>query len=275
MKGINSHSECPVLDISIPCWKRQWVKAWNRINAIWWQPLWRPGLLVTPSDSQGKNLNGEVVGSGKVKEPWRCLMPLQPCSRENQLWSGAKSIYGYYGCLFVWVSVTFPLSFIKSIRSVEIAETFSFGQFLMWSHLQLFQLQMAPPQFFPSRGHMAMVWSPWPWPRRSLWCWVWRVRLWRAPRLGTSSPFRSRASCPAGHRPWCPTPRCGAGFDHGMAMAMLLRLGGMIGMQPLSLRSNGMEFYVVSRDAEKKAHNLVIGSERELLIFLLLVHLSW
>ena len=197
------------------------------------------------------------------------------CSRENQLWSGAKSIYGYYGCLFVWVSVTFPLSFIKSIRSVEIAETFSFGQFLMWSHLQLFQLQMAPPQFFPSRGHMAMVWSPWPWPRRSLWCWVWRVRLWRAPRLGTSSPFRSRASCPAGHRPWCPTPRCGAGFDHGMAMAMLLRLGGMIGMQPLSLRSNGMEFYVVSRDAEKKAHNLVIGSERELLIFLLLVHLSW
>ena len=57
-------------------------------------------------------------------------------------------------------------------------------------------------------------------------------------------------------------------------MAMLLRLGGMIGMQPLSLRSNGMEFYVVSRDAEKKAHNLVIGSERELLIFLLLVHLS-
>ena len=42
------------------------------------------------------------------------------------------------------------------------------------------------------------------------------------------------------------------GVDHGMTMAMLLRLGGMIGMQPLSLRSNGMEFYVVSRDAEKK-----------------------
>ena len=80
MKGTDSHSfSCLrylkiLLEVSKLKSEQKQMYPWPKLTGfyqiIWWQPLWRPALLVTPSDSlQGKNLNGEVVGSGKVKEP--------------------------------------------------------------------------------------------------------------------------------------------------------------------------------------------------------------
>ena len=134
MKGINRHSECPVLDISIPCWKRQGLKS-NKCylvatalasratcNTLWFarqKPerrgggLWKSQGALTVLDAASTLFQGKPALE-------RCKINLR---------------IRMFVCLGFTVSVTFPLSFI-SIRSVEIAETFSFGQFLMWSHLQ-------------------------------------------------------------------------------------------------------------------------------------------